>query len=65
VTKIHQDGAFEYFGILSENRLNYIRKALRGRESVSTVMKRAEGMMRYDMKEVTRKAKAAAGLRAA
>ncbi len=65
ITRINQEGGFEYFGLLGENKLKYIKQALHGRNDVSTVIKRAEGMMRYDMKEITREAKNNAGLRAA
>jgi hypothetical protein len=65
VTRIHQDGAFEYFGILSENKLNYIRKALHGRQPLSTLLQRAKDMMRYDMKEITRESRNKSGLSAA
>jgi hypothetical protein len=65
VTRINTDGAFNYFGILGENKLKYIRNALHGRQDISTAIRRAELMMMYDMKEITRKAKANSGLRAA
>ena len=67
VTRMNeQAGAAQYFGILSENRLNYIRKAFTGgRQPVSTVLARATNNMRGMMGEIGPKAAKSAGLRAA
>jgi hypothetical protein len=66
VEKVAGDASNAYWGIISTNRLGYIRKALiGGRQSLSTVISRATGMMRYDMKEITKDAVRASGLKAA
>jgi hypothetical protein len=67
ITRINDlAGASQYFGILSENRLNYIRKALiGGRQPVETVLARATNNMRSTMGEIGPRAAKSAGLRAA
>lgn len=65
VTRIETGGAFELFALLAENKLRYIRRALHGREDVSTVIQRATNNMRSMMGELPRKSAASAGLRAA
>jgi hypothetical protein len=51
------------FAISLTDKLKYIRKSMTGGNPVASALSRATNMMRYDMGEITRKAKTEAGLK--